>query len=41
MNKDTAGKAVKVKPDPNSQRAEQFPAPIANKDQRTEAVTVS
>ncbi len=32
LNKDTAGKVVRVKPDPNSQRAEQFPALIARKD---------
>jgi hypothetical protein len=29
---DTAGKAAKVKPEPNSQRAEQFAAQIANTD---------
>lgn len=31
LNKDTAGKAERVKPEPNSQRAELFPARIANK----------
>jgi hypothetical protein len=32
LDRDTAGKVVKVKPEPNSQRAEQFPAQIANMD---------